>query len=335
MESEGLRQRTASRLSAIHGQLSSPASSRENVNNTSNEMRNPDANGYPEKVPITYYPLATQKAWRYNENRVKDKLYSKYFHRDLYLYADIPQYIQQEMPAEGILPISESRRMLEPGYHAHENGWRAMADGTAYVASRTRFPGSTGDMVRWWFWWHSVEPERYALWFPHDHLAARSTYADRLHRSDLSHTQKWLGSTHRVTEFVGSAKMTVHIHFVDPAVYGLPWDELRRAGYEAAVCAELRDGLLPNLKIGDFLHLWRRTEDGLELRSRYWLGGGVHYKVLGMKVGIDYLAGKLGFKHRMAGENIAYEHFIHDQTEFTNLASFLPDLHADHMNGKL
>ncbi|KAH9233190.1 hypothetical protein K456DRAFT_37174 [Colletotrichum gloeosporioides 23] len=333
MDSGQLRQRTASRLSAISGQLSAPSSPTDAQ--TGNIMQNPDANGYPEKVPITYYPLNTQKAYRHNENRMKDKLYAKYCHRELYLYADIPQYIREQMPAEGVLPIGDSPRLLEPGYHKHENGWRMLPDGTAYVTSRTRFPGSTGDMVRWWFWWHSVEPERYALWFPYDHLSARSTYADRLHRTDLSHTQKWLGSTHRVTEFIGSQKMTVHIHFVDPAQYDLPWDKLKAAGYEAAVCAELRDGLLPNLKIGDFLHLWRKTEDGLELRSRYWLGGGIHYKVMGMKVGIDYLAGALGFKKRMAGENIAYEHFIHDQTEFTNLASFLPDLYGDYMAGRL
>ncbi|KAK7448009.1 PhlG protein [Colletotrichum acutatum] len=338
--SGSLRQRSAARIAALRGQLVTgtvPSRSDTQTPNptTTNQSQNPDKDGYPAKVPLTYYPLETQKAFTYNENRMKSKLYAKYCNKDLYLYADIPQYIREPMPVEGILPITESRRLMEPGYHAHENGWRSLPDGTAYVTSRTRFPGSTGDMVRWWFWWHSVEPERYALWFPHDHLAARSTYADRLHRTDLSHTQKWLGSTHRVTEFIGATKMTVNIHFVDPAQYGLPWEELKAAGYEAAVCAELRDGLVSNLKIGDFLHLWRKTEDGLELRSRYWLGGGIHYKVMGMKVGIDYLAGALGFKHRMAGDNIAYEHFIHDQTEFTNLASFLPGLYADYMDGKL
>lgn len=339
MDSNQLRQRVASRLSAIQGQLASPAqpapSASPTKTQTSNQLRNPDEDDYPAKVPITYYPVGTQKMFAYNESRMKSKPYAKYCHRDLYIYADIPQHIRGPIPAEGVLPITDCRRLLETGYHEHENGWRALPDGTAYVTSRTRFPGSTGDMVRWWFWWHSFEPERYALWFPYDHLSVRSTYADRLHRTDLSHTQKWLGSTHRVTEFVGANKMTIHIHFVDPAQYGLPWEDLKAAGYEAAVCAELRDGLLPNLKIGDFLHLWRKTEDGLELRSRYWLGGGVHYKVFGMKVGIDYLAGTLGFKHRMAGENIAYEHFIHDQTEFTNLASFLPELYADHLAGKL
>ncbi|GJC78863.1 phloretin hydrolase [Colletotrichum liriopes] len=333
MESNSLRQRSTARLSALRSQLTSPTLTSNTI--TSNQLKNPDKDGYPAKVPITYYPLNTQKAFTYNENRIKDKTYAKYYNRDLYIYADIPQYIREPMPAEGVLPITESRRLLEPGYHQHENGWCALPDGTAYVTSRTRFPGSTGDMVRWWFWWHSVEPERYALWFPYDHLSLRSSYADRLHRTDLSHTQKWLGSTHRVTEFIGATKMTIHLRFVDPAQYGLPWEDLKAAGYEAAVCAELHDGLVSNLKIGDFLHLWRKTEDGLELRSRYWLGGGVHYKLLGMKVGIDYLAGALGFKHRMAGDNVAYEHFIHDQTEFTNLAAFLPDLYADHLAGVL
>ncbi|OLN87501.1 Phloretin hydrolase [Colletotrichum chlorophyti] len=332
MTSVGLRKRAASRLSAVQGQLSTSPSDTAEV---SDQLQNPDKDGYPGKVPITYYPLDTQRAYRYNENRLKSKPYAKYYNRDLYLYADIPQYIREPMPNEGVLPIKLSHRLLEPGYHQYENGWCALPDGTAYVTSRTRFPKATGEMIQWWFWWHSIESERYALWFPYDHLSVRSSYADRLHRTDLSHTEKWLGSTHRVTEFIGSKKMTVNIHFVDPERYGLPWEDLKAAGYVAAACAELRDGLLPNLKIGDFLHLWRKTDDGLELRSRYWLGGGVHYKVFGAKVGIDYLAGALGFKRRMAGESIAYEHFIHDQTEFTNLASFLPELHADYLAGKV
>ncbi|KAK1593811.1 PhlG protein [Colletotrichum navitas] len=333
MDPESLRQRSALRLSALRSQIASPTLTSNTI--ALNRLQNPDQDGYPAKVPIIYYPLETQKAFHHNRRRIKNKKYAKYFNQDLYIYADIPQYMRQQMPPDGVLPIKDCRRLLEPGYHRHENGWRALPDGTAYVTSRTRFPGSTGDMVRWWFWWHSVEPERYALWFPYDHLSVHSNYAHRLHRDDLSHTQKWLGSTHRVTEFIGATKMTVRIHFVDPAHYGLPWADLKEAGYEAAVCAELWDGLVANLKIGDFLHLWRKTEDGLELRSRYWLGGGVHYKLFGMKVGIDYLAGALGIKHRMAGENVAYEHFIHDQTEFTNLASFLPDLYADHLAGKL
>ncbi|KAK2054637.1 PhlG protein [Colletotrichum caudatum] len=333
MDAESLRQRSASRLLALHNHIASPPLTSNTV--TLNHLRNPDQDGYPAKVPITYYPLETQKAFHHNRRRMKNKKYAKYFKQDLYIYADIPQYIREPMPPHGVLPIKDCRRLLEPGYHRHENGWRALPDGSAYVTSRTRFPGSTGDMIRWWFWWHSVEPERYALWFPYDHLSVHSNYADRLHRNDLSHTQKWLGSTHRVTEFVGAAKMTIQIRFVDPAQYGLPWPELKEAGYDAAVCAELWDGLVTNLKIGDFLHLWRKTDDGLELRSRYWLGAGVHYKLFGMKVGIDYLAGALGIKHRMAGEKIAYEHFIHDQTEFTNLASFLPDLYADYLAGKL
>ncbi len=115
--------------------------------------------------------------------------------------------------------------------------------------------------------------------------------------------------------------MTLRITFVDPARYGLPWDKLREAGYEAAVCAELWNGHLP-LKIGDFIHLWRKAPDGesLELRSRYWLGNEVKLELLGLKIPLDYIGGALGIKRRLAGEGTAYEHFMHDQIEFTNLA---------------
>lgn len=171
-------------------------------------MQQSDADGYPEKVPITYYPPSTQETFIQNEKQIKDKPYAKYFHRELYLYADVLQHIREKMPTEAILPREEARRLLEPGYHKYENGWCALADGTAYVTSRPRFPGATGDMVRWWFWWHTVEPERYALWFLYDHVGTQSTYADRLHRTDLTDTQKWVGSTQRVTEFIGAAKIT-------------------------------------------------------------------------------------------------------------------------------
>jgi 2,4-diacetylphloroglucinol hydrolase len=192
-------------------------------------------------------------------------------------------------------------------------------------------------MVRWWFWWHSVEPERYALWFPPAHFAVRPSFAPPLlARPDLPDTRKWLGATHRVVEFVGARPMALRTTFVSPARYGLPWARLRDAGYEAAVCAELHHAHLP-MRIGDFLHLWRRSPDGkgLELRSRYWLGSGVRLELFGLKVPLDYLGDKLGIKKRMAGENVAYEHFMHDKLEFTILASFLPELYHDYQAKRL
>ncbi|KAK8069233.1 phloretin hydrolase [Apiospora phragmitis] len=245
----------------------------------------------PGKVPVTYYPpshLAAVSAYaRSNGSETK---------------ASHP---------EQVLPLEDVSRLLEPGYLEDgeaENGWCALSDGTAYVASKTHFPAATGEMIDWWFWWHSVEPERYALWYPYNHVEARSSFAGngQLHRADLGHREKWLGSTHRVTEFIGPYHKRIRIQFVEPHDprhhfgAGLTPEGLRDAGYVAAVCAVLWDAYIP-LKLGEFVHLWRAVEGGLELRSRYWLGHQVYLQLPGMKMPLDRLGGLLGIKRMLAG----------------------------------
>lgn len=137
-------------------------------------------------------------------------------------------------------------------------------------------------MVDWWFWlfwWHSVESERCALWYPYNHVYAYSSCskpakgggkAPRAFNDALSHRDRWLGSAHTVKEFIGPQFMTIRTEFKDSSPFGLPWEELQKAGYESAVCAVLWDAKLP-MKVGEFVHLWRRKEgdEGLELRRRY------------------------------------------------------------------
>ncbi|KAG8161029.1 hypothetical protein KVR01_009293 [Diaporthe batatas] len=307
----------------------------------------------PSLTPVTYYPLDTQQQHMKMQQRMAGKPYAHYFH-------DPPLYISREAldataapianPARDVLPLSQARRLLEPGDHAVENGWHASPDGAGYVASRTRFPGATGTMVDWWFWWHSVEAERYALWHPHSHRGVRSNYAwwttsdftpdvrrdaatgrrvPVLEREDVAHRHRWLGATHTVSELVGPLRVELRVEFKEPGYFGLgTWEELREAGYEAAVCGLLWDKALP-LKVGDMIHLWRRTEDGLELRSRYYLAHEVYVDIFGARVSVDWLGGLLGIKRAAAGERVAYEQLLHDQTEFTNLASFLPEIYRE------
>lgn len=309
----------------------------------------------PALVPVTYYPVDTQHSHAKMKQRVARKPYARYF-RGSPLYvrrealAAIPEPIRD--PARNVLPLAQIRRLLEPGDQPVENGWYTFPDGTGYVTSKTQFPGCTGDMVDWWFWWHSVEGERYGLWYPYNHWDVRSTYARAttspftkqarkdprtgkevplLERDDIPHRQRWLGSTHTVSEYIGPTHMELRIEFKEPSYFGLgTWEELRDAGYEAAVCGILWDKTLP-LKVGDMIHLWRRNKDGLELRSRYYLGHEVYLDVLGPRISVlDRLGGSMGIKHLLAGEKVAYEQFLHDQTEFTNLASFLPDIYREY-----
>lgn len=44
-----------------------------------------------------------------------------------------------------------------------------MDDGSIYVAVNTKMPDVTGEMLDFWFAWHSVKSIRYKLWHPLDH----------------------------------------------------------------------------------------------------------------------------------------------------------------------
>lgn len=113
--------------------------------------------------------------------------------------------------------------------------------------------------------------------------------------------------------------MTKRIEFKDSSHYGLPWEVLQKAGYESAVCAVLWDAKLPE-KVGKFVHLWRPKEgvEGLELRSRYWLGHQVHLNLGLVKIPLDRAGGITGIKKRLAGEKVAHEQFLHGQIESIN-----------------
>lgn len=100
--------------------------------------------------------------------------------------------------------------------------------------------------------------------------------------------------------------MTIRIEFKDSSPFGLPWEELQKAGYESAVCAVLWDAKLP-MKVGEIVHLWRRKEGGkgLELRSRYWLGHQVHLDLELVKIPLDRAGGITGIKKRLTAEKVA------------------------------
>lgn len=307
----------------------------------------------PALVPVTYYPLGTQHAHAKLRQRVARKPYAHYFRSSpLYVRREALNAIPRPIgdPDENVLPYSQLRRLLEPGDQPVENGWYAYPDGTGYVTSKTQFPGCTAEMIEWWFWWHSVEGERYALWYPYNHWDVKSTYARAtrskftreakrdpktgreisiLERDDLPHRLRYLGSTHTVSEWIGPQHMELRIEFKEPSYFGLGDDEeLRKAGYEAAVCGCLWDRALP-MKVGDMIHLWRKNEDGLELRSRYYLAHQVYFDLMGVKISVDKIGGLLGIKRLQAGEEVAYQQFLHDQTEFTNLASILPSIYEE------
>lgn len=280
--------------------------------------------------PVTYFPTATQRQFARNQDLVRGKPYEQYFNGDLWLHDDALPALRAPMdPADAIAPDADGlASLLEPGYHSVETGYCKLPDGSAYVASLVPFPGCTGEMFRWWFWWHAVEPARYTLWYPYNHIAANPVDRTVLTAPGLTDEERYIGTTHHVDEYIGPALVKIAISFVDPADLGFDTDRFHDAGIIAHACARVNLRKRPKLQAVTMVHLARETDDGFELRSRYWFGHDPHIEVLGRSVPVGAAMRRLGAK-RMAVGRVAYEQLLHDQIEFTHLSTFLADIHGE------
>jgi hypothetical protein len=281
----------------------------------------------PKTFPLTYFPVATQRQFAHNQERIRGKPYEKYFDGNLWLPEAVMPAIRSPMEPAEALAFRDINSLLSPGYHRVENGFCELADGTGYVASHVPMPGCTGEMYQWWFWWHAVESARYTLWYPHNHVRVRPHDPDLLARPGLTHAQRYIGTQHDVDEYIGPELVEITIRFVDPTELGFDTTRFAEAGIVGHACARvsLRRSALESVTM---VHLARRTGDGIEQRSRYWIGHDPRLRVFGASVSVDKVGTKLGVKRRLAGERVAYEQLLHDQIEFTHLASFLRDIHG-------
>lgn len=283
-------------------------------------------------VPVTYFPVPTQRQFQKNQELIRGKPYERYFHGDLRLRTEVLPSIRSAMSSEDALAPRDVNSLLSPGYHTVENGFCELPDGSAYVASHVPFPGATGEMYKWWFWWHSVEPARYTLWYPHNHVAANPLDRSVLTRPGLSHEERYVGTVHHVDEYIGHEFLRIAIRFVDPAELGFDTSRFEEAGIVGHACARvsLRDRPLEAVTM---VHLARKTPEGIEQRSRYWIGHDVKLRLLGQRLSVDGAGSALGIKRRMAGVRVAYEQLLHDQIEFTHLSTFLPELFREFGQG--
>lgn len=280
------------------------------------------------RCPVTYYPIATQRQFGINRELIQKKPYARYFNGDMWIAEDVLPALQAPMDTRDALQVERINSLLEPGYHAVESGYCELADGTAYVSSLVRLPGCTGEMYRWWFWWHAVEAARYTLWYPHNHVSVEPLNRDALTRPGLRHEERYVGTTHHVTEYIGPHLLKVAIRFVSPAEFGLDETRFASAGIVGHACA--RVGLLgTGVESVTMVHLAREVDGGIEQRSRYWIGHNPRLLTPFGNLSMDRIAVGLGLKRRQAGARVAYEQLLHDQIEFTHLGTFLPELHRE------
>jgi phloretin hydrolase len=208
------------------------------------------------------------------------------------------------------LDRSELDRLLDPAPLPAETGWCTLGDGVGYVAVRTPMPGLTGEMVDWWFDWHPDEPIRYRIWHP---LAHRT---NRVDRPAASGAKRHWGTVHHPVEDVGTGVQHVRIEFFPPSELGFGTDALGDPLVATIVCGYPGDDRT-RLRHSLMVHVFLAGDDGLVLRSHFWMGAALPRPLASRFVRRRAMPAKL--PKALAN---------HCAEEYTHLAAILPELYT-------
>lgn len=204
-----------------------------------------------------------------------------------------------------------------------ETGYCTAEDGTGYLAVNNIFPGTTLEMIKWWFVWHPLESLRYKIWNPYCHPYAAISDIDRekIQNPDIPLEEKAQDVIHFVVEDIGAGLQDIVIHFRPYGEFGFTKEKLEAAhahavgGYGLVENREGEKGKLPVI----MLHYYREVEGGIESRTRFWMG----YRII------------KGHPVRVLPEGVRVPEqapmglALHNVEEFSNLAGFLPKLYEE------
>lgn len=248
--------------------------------------------------------------------------YAKYYDLDMTPIPEEKLKILASGPIDpaGALDVRDRNDLFKPGYLDCEIGYCVMPDGSGFLANHTVMPGVTSDMIDWWFAWHSLEDLRYRIWDPEDHFYARAQNRARVMDTGLPMRERSWGVTHDVLEDIGSGPDRLLIDFANPADLGFDGGKI---GTDLCATLFTANGRNPegskNQVAAVMTHFVRSVEDGVELRSRFWIGyqitGGQPVKVVPDGVSVP--------------EIVVKGLFAHNLKEFTHLASLLPKIYAE------
>lgn len=203
----------------------------------------------------------------------------------------------------------EVNDLLKPGYLPIESGVVSYDDGFKTVCALARMPRSKVKMIEWWFRYLGGT-EQYKLWHPVDHL-----FSDWEGRVPGTH----IGSSHLVHEYLAGPDGPVYklrINFRDPKEF---FDEKKWGNFGgAAICARIGDLDHP-INFGKMVHFVRNTDQGCEMRSRFFLG---HFENRdGKTMSEDE---KTRMRREMVTPELARRLHQHCTEEMSYLSEFLP-----------
>lgn len=259
---------------------------------------------------------------KYTGYRAEDwaTAWAKYFQENAQpvIHPDAAEALKKCPLPPGALPsIEQVTSLLKPGYTDSETGYTRETDGSLRVAVLTKMPKVSPEMWDWWFGWHGCRDNRYKLWHPAAHVSA--VWADG--RDDHA----YIGRVSQIQEYIGKSLEKANIAFHDPRELGFPGEEIADKTKVVFICARLGYTHLP-LDFGWLVHQIRRTDEGAEMRSRFWMGG----RHIELRGGFfpKFLSKTLQKLARLP-ERQAIDLLTHCSEEMNHLAGFLPKIYSE------
>ena len=221
-------------------------------------------------------------------------------------------------------PLSDSGKILSPGYVPLEDGVIRNPDGTVTVCCRTDMPGVTAEMIDWWFCWHAPYSERYNLWHPKAHIRS-FVKEDRTHLAGQK--AGYIGVGSNVDEYIGDELTKLTITFKEPVVLDLDPVRFAETNVGTIICA--RAGLRDKpVNTGWLAHMIRGTDGGTEMVSRFWLGNvDLRIPIVGRL--LHNRVNSRDSRLREVPDQFGLDLLRHCAEEMNHLARILPDLYRE------
>lgn len=206
--------------------------------------------------------------------------FAKYYDEDIPL-PDPAHFEKMAQPCDPALAIGPEQMndLLNAGHLALEIGWCNLPNGAGFIANRMVYPDITADMIDWWFAWHALEDLRYRIWYPPQHAGLMLSPEGRKRLLDpaIPMREKNWGVTHHVTENCDNGMENIDITFMSPQDFGFdmtrwkqPFVATFAGGYGWACTVNKTDASITAPAL--MCHIFRDTPEGLEHRTRFWLG---------------------------------------------------------------
>lgn len=208
--------------------------------------------------------------------------------------------------------FSEKNDILVTEALQKEVGYKKMSDGSYLVSMYCPMPNITPEMIKWWFWWHPKKDERYKVWFPGAHFSIGYSKKQASY-FECETCPEFQNNTQYPNEKIGGMKMPLRIDFVTSEEFGFSKSIMQENNIPLIVCGHVGvfNGLVWHTEMA---HIFKQTENGLFMISRFWLGKTMKNPLLRKLIITDKMAKGMA------------EHCC---VEYRNLFEILPILYRD------